>query len=135
MIDNERLGHLIRKIRMKANAYSVTKVEVYRDEMLRILNAADLGLVLSVEGPLKALEASKQLKLKNDDYNVLVAIQKIERAAYKKDLERFLDLGFKDLEAVLTWFQDKGFSRLKKVLHPEIPAKEIDVKTKEDLPF
>lgn len=103
MSDRERLGHLIRGLRMQATGYGVSRIEVRSDEMLRVLDAADKGLFLSIDVPRQVDAVRKKLRIAETDLRLIRSDRQDLRDAYKADVVKIKAAGFEDFDELIYW--------------------------------
>ena len=132
-----KLGHLIRKWRHKLNFFGTddTRIDMPGDELMRLLNAADTGLYLSVASGDEAKKLRDKLNLAERDFNHLVGARDRLRALYLVDQAKIAQLGFKDIDSVVGWFENNCIntgSTEPTVPNPTVPESDPEP---EDLPF
>lgn len=117
------LGQLIRKLRYLAATVQEVEVKVYKDDMIRLVDAADMGIYLSdVESEDLGIQRAEISRLKQDLGEVVVDRQSL-RNAYSNDKARIRILGFKDVDEILTFVE--GISAFRKKAsgrEPVLPA-------------
>lgn len=100
-----KLGQLIRKWRC---ATTGGEMMIPCNEMLRILDAADLGLHLQLTMPEEMEKYSRTLVGTQNELSQVAQDRTGLRQEYAADLVKIKQLGFKDLEEMLYWAQKQN---------------------------
>lgn len=94
-MNGARLGHLIRKYRIKQPDV------IDQQEMKRILDAADLGLYWSIEGPMQIDACDRQARGLISERAGLVKERNELRQMYIEDVKKINAAGFDNLHALM----------------------------------